>query len=295
MSPLQAGPRAIRLRRLYHHGPHGLLVTPLDHTLACGPVTRLGWTLDDLVAALAAGGSDAIVLHKGAVRQVAPEHLADVSLIVHLNGSTASAPDPDAKVMLTSVEEAIRVGADAVSLHVNLGAASETQQIQGLATVAEACDRWNLPLLAMVYPRGPAVEDPLDPDLLLRAVTIAADLGADLVKTAAPRQVETVRDLAQRCPVPLLLAGGAPRTEERELVADVRRALAGGVGGLAMGRTLFHADDPRHTTATVADLIHQKPELLISPKITQKGTDHVDDDHAYEQEHERECDEAVLA
>ncbi len=274
------GPRTTRLRRLYRHGPHGLLVTPLDHTLACGPVTSPGRSLDDLVAALAAGGSDAVVLHKGAVRHVAPEHLAAVSLVVHLNGSTASAIDPDDKVMLTSVEEALRLGADAVSVHVNLGSVTEARQLADLAAVAAACDRWNLPLLVMVYPRGPAVLDSADPELLLRAVTVAADLGADLVKTAAPRDVATTRDLVESCPVPLLLAGGPPRATERELVADVRRALAGGVGGLAMGRALFRAADPRRTTATVAALIHQRPGLVASPHTHQEGMTHVDDDQA---------------
>lgn len=275
-----SGPRTTRLRRLYGHSPHGLLVTPLDHTLACGPVTRPGWSLDDLVVELAAGGSDAVVLHKGAVRHVSPDHLSAVSLVVHLNGSTALAPDPDAKVLLTSVEEAIRSGADAVSVHVNLGSSTECEQLRDLAQVARDCDRWNFPLLVMAYPRGPTVTDPADPDLLLRAVTVAADLGADLVKTTAPREGSIVRDLVESCPVPLLLAGGPPRATAGELLEDVRQAVAGGVGGLAMGRALFRADDPRRLTAAVASLVHQEPGLLLGPATLQKGKSHVDNEQA---------------
>lgn len=280
MATTLTGPRAVRLRRLYRHSPHRLLITPLDHTLAGGPVTRPGASLNNLVAALAAGGSDAVVLHKGAVRHVEPENLAGIGLVIHLNGSTASAADPNDKILLCSVEEALRLGADAVSIHVSLGAATEARQLADVATVADDCDRWNVPLLVMVYPRGPAVLDPADPDLLLRAVTIAADLGADLVKTTAPRTVATTRDLVESCPVPLLLAGGPVRTNERELVADLRRALAGGVGGMAMGRALFQATNPQRMTATVAELIHQTPGLVMSPHSTQKGMTHADDDQA---------------
>ena len=41
--------------------------------------------------------------------------------MVHLSASTAHAPDPDAKYLVTGVEEAMRLGADAVSVHVNIG------------------------------------------------------------------------------------------------------------------------------------------------------------------------------
>src|ERR1700761_3857612 len=61
----ESGGRRRRLGRLYRHDPERLLVVPLDHALGAGP---LGVDLDDLVGRLAAGGADAVVLHKGALR-----------------------------------------------------------------------------------------------------------------------------------------------------------------------------------------------------------------------------------
>ena len=269
------GARALRLRRLYRHTTHGLLITPLDHTLADGPLTEPGRSLDSLVAALARGGSDAVVLHKGAVRRLHPDRFADLALIVHLNGSTALAPDPHAKVMVADVEEALRTGADAVSIHVNLGSDTEVDQLRDLAAVAEACDRWNLPLLAMIYPRGPRIDNPRDPDLVLRAVTVGADLGADLVKTVQLPDSHQMRDVVSRCPVPVLVAGGAPR-EESLMLRDIASAMSAGVGGVAMGRCLFTAPDPRASTARVAAVVHQRPGL-VPPQPIEKEARHVDD------------------
>ncbi|MEV0738760.1 hypothetical protein AB0I51_23060 [Streptomyces sp. NPDC050549] len=61
----------------------------------------------------------------------------------------------------------------------------EARGIADMAVVAEACDRWNIPLMAMMCPRGPRVTDPRDPELVSVAVTVAAELGADLIKTYA--------------------------------------------------------------------------------------------------------------
>jgi len=147
-------------------------------------VTGGGRRVDPLVGVLADSEVDAVVLHKGNLRHVSPRRFTEMSLVVHhLSASTTFATDPDAKVLVASVEEALRMGADGVSVHVNLGSPEEARQIADLAAVADACDRWNLPLMAMMYPRGPQIADPRDPALVAHAATVAADLGADLVKT----------------------------------------------------------------------------------------------------------------
>lgn len=251
--------RALRLRRLHHHSEAGLMVTPLDHSVSDGPLVPRGSSLDRLVGQLAAGGADAIVLHKGSVRLLDPSRLDRMSLIIHLSASTAQAADPDAKYLVTGVEEALALGADAVSVHVNVGSTDERQQIADLGRVSRDCERWNLPLLAMMYARGPGVTDPQDVELIRHAVTVAADLGADLVKTVCPRSVADLLDVTAACPVPVLVAGGAARGSEDQVMDFVRNALAGGAAGVAMGRNIFQSADPRQLTRRVAALVHGYP------------------------------------
>lgn len=251
--------RSLRLRRLFRHGDGRLLVVPLDHSVTDGPLRR--GALDSLLGELSGTGVDAVVLHKGSLRHVRPEWFRDMSLIVHLSVSTRLAPDPDAKYLVADVAEALRLGADAVSVHVNLGSPQEARQIADMAAVAGECDRWNLPLLAMVYARGPQIADSRAPELVAHAATLAADLGADIVKTDSTGTPEDMADVVRGCPIPVIVAGG-PRSGDTEAVlAHVSDALRGGAAGVAMGRNVFQADRPGRMAATVARLVHESAHV----------------------------------
>ena len=246
--------RRLRLRRLHSEQAAGLLVVPLDHAIGAGPLAFRG-TLDGLLARLADGGVDAVVLHKGAVRRVRPDRFRTMSLVLHLDASTGLAADPDAKYPVATVAEALRLGAEAVSVHVNVGSATEDRQISHLAATAEQCDRWGVPLLAMMYVRGPGIADPRDPELVAHALAIAAELGADLVKTALPDDPAAIARITAACPIPVLAAGGeagdGPAT-----VARLGSALRAGAGGIAAGRVVFTAADPGEVAGRLADLVH---------------------------------------
>jgi 2-amino-4,5-dihydroxy-6-oxo-7-(phosphonooxy)heptanoate synthase len=258
--------RQVRLRRLRSQGGGRMLVVPLDHSITTGPITR-GAALNQLVGQLAGNGVDAIVLHKGSLRHLNHRWFAHISLIMHLSASTVRAADPDAKYLVATVEEALRLGADAVSVHVNLGSLDEGRQIADLAAVSEACERWNMPLLAMVYPRGPQIADPRAPDLVAHAVTLAADLGADIVKTVPVGSVAVMADITRACPVPVILAGGPALSNPAELRGYVTDVLRGGAAGVAMGRNIFEAPDPGATARMVADLVHRGPVVHTTEQL----------------------------
>jgi 2-amino-4,5-dihydroxy-6-oxo-7-(phosphonooxy)heptanoate synthase len=246
---------SVRLRRLFRGGGHHVLVVPLDHTVTDGPVAQ-GGPMSGLLSQVCANGADAVVLHKGDTRQLRPHWLSTTSLIVHLSASTGLALDPDAKVLVTTVAEALRLGADAVSVHVNLGSEHESQQLRDLASVADDCDRWNVPLLAMVYPRGPRIDDPGDADLIAHAVTLAAALGADIVKTACPRSMKDLAEITRSSPIPVLIAGGPVQPDGDALAAHVADVMRAGAAGVATGRNIFQAADPGAMTRRLADVVH---------------------------------------
>lgn len=247
--------RKLRLHRLYRNDPDRLLVVPLDHSVTDGPVTG-GNRINSLVEQLSSHHVDAVVLHKGALRHIDAEWFTRTSLIVHLSASTAHAPDPNAKYLVASVEESVRLGADAVSVHVNLGSDEEHRQIADLAAVADACDRWNVPLMAMMYPRGPRIDNPRDPELVAHGVQLAADLGADLVKTLYVGSVPEMREITSTASVPVLVVGGPRTQDEAETLSYVEETLHAGAAGVAMGRNVFQAPDPGAMADKLSDLVH---------------------------------------
>lgn len=87
---------------------------------------------------------------------------------------------------MRAVEEAIKYGADAVSVHVNVGAQFESEMLATLAQISERCDYWGMSLLAMMYPRCDKVEDEHD----VRHVKLAARVGAELMRTLSRRTIQ---------------------------------------------------------------------------------------------------------
>ena len=247
--------REMRLGRLSRSASRRLLVVPLDHPISDGPLTGRERSLDDLIQVLSSNGADAVVLHKGSIRHVDPVRFRDLSLIVHLSASSSHAPDPHRKVLVTGVSEALRLGADAVSVHVNVGSNEEAGQLRDLGQVAAACDEWNVPLLAMMYPRGPKIADPPSPELIAHIATIAVELGADLVKLPFAGSAQGMAQVVAGCPVPVLVAGG-PRADDDHVESLARTALDAGAAGLSIGRSIFDAPDPGRMTKLLSTLVH---------------------------------------
>lgn len=120
--------RALRLARLTKCGEKPLFIVPLDHTVTDGPfIDARGY--DELLLNLARNGVDAIVVHKGRLGLMPADVYARLSVIVHISASTKYAADPTYKYQVGDVEDCLRRGADAVSIHVNVGSLTEDRQL----------------------------------------------------------------------------------------------------------------------------------------------------------------------
>ena len=130
--------KEVRLKRLFKHSDR-IFIAPMDHGVTVGPVQGLT-DMPAIVNLIRAGKADAVVVHKGLVKQITDCLSSDgCELIVHLSASTSLAPDPNRKELVSSVEHAIRLGATAVSVHVNLGSDYESGMLKDLGMVAEQC------------------------------------------------------------------------------------------------------------------------------------------------------------
>ncbi len=246
----------IRLERIMDRKSRNMVIIPMDHGISIGPVKGLV-NLTDMVNKVAEGGANAVLLQKGMAKHGHRGYGRDIGLIIHMSASTSLGPDPNDKVQVCTVEEAIRMGADAVSVHVNIGSDTESDQLRKLSSVADSCDFWGMPLIAMMYPRGREITNPNDPVLVAHVARAGAELGADIIKTNYTGDPDTFKDVVKGCPVPVVMAGGPKTSSDREFLEMIQGAMDGGARGVAIGRNVFQHDDPVKMTRAVTLIVHK--------------------------------------
>ncbi|SFM77147.1 2-amino-3,7-dideoxy-D-threo-hept-6-ulosonate synthase [Methanolobus profundi] len=252
--------KKIRIERIMHRDSRNIVIIPMDHGISDGPIKGL-IDVADTINKVAEGGADAVLMQKGIVTHGHRGYGHDVGLIVHMSASTILGPDPNNKVQVCSVEEVMKMGADAVSIHVNVGSETESDQLQKLGSVSEECNYWGMPLLAMMYPRGKDISNPHDAELIGHVARVGAELGADVVKTLYTGDVDTFKDVVQGCPVPIVIAGGPKTNTDEEFLQMIEGAMEGGARGVAIGRNVFQHENPTKITRAITEIVHHKKSV----------------------------------
>lgn len=231
--------RDVRLNRILKDGK--MLCIPMDHGISNGPIRGIE-DIHSMIEQCVPAGLTSILVNKGIVKSM--PRVPQAGIIVHLSGSTSLGPSPNKKVLMGSVEEAIRLGADAVSLHINIGAKEEPEMLQKLGIVADKCDEWGVPLVAMMYPRGENIKNPHDPEVVAHTARIGAESGADIVKTVYTGDTDSFKKVVKGCPVPIVIAGGPRSSTDREVLEMCYGAMAAGAKGVTFGRNIFQHKRP---------------------------------------------------
>ena len=247
--------KTIRLERIIDRNSRRTVIVPMDHGVTLGPIAGLQ-CMRDTINKVVEGGANAIVIHKGIVANGHRGSGKDVGLIIHLSGSTSMSPDPTAKVPVCTVEEAIRLGADAVSIHINLGAETDSAMLSHLADVARRCFEWGMPLIAMMYTRGPKIESEYALKYVKHAARVGAELGADVVKCNYTGSPETFAEAVEGCPVPVVIAGGEKMGTDKQILEMVDGALKAGAAGVSIGRNAFQHEDPGAIVRAIGMMVH---------------------------------------
>jgi len=248
--------KKIRLDRIMNRDTRKTVIIPLDHGLTVGPIGGLQ-DMRVTVDKVAEGGANAVLLHKGIIRAGYRGYGKDIGLIMHLSGSTVLGPDPDNKVLVADVVEAIKLGADAVSIHINVGSKTEPEQLRVLGEVAKTCEEWGMPLVAMMYPRGEKIKDQYDVEVVKHAARIGAELGPDIVKTNYTGSEETFREVVKGCPVPVVMAGGPKTKTDEEFCQMVYDSIHAGSAGAAAGRNVFQHKSPAKMVRVLCGIVHE--------------------------------------
>lgn len=231
--------KSIRLERIFNRQTKKTVIVPMDHGVSVGPIKGLV-KLSEMVDKVAEGGANAVLGHKGLPLYGHRRYDRDIGIDYASFWEFYSiSPDPNNKVLVATVEEALIMGADAVSVHINVGADNESEMLKTLGFVSQECMKWGMPLVAMMYPRGRKVKSENDVEAVKLAARIGAELGADIVKTNYPGDIDSFKEVVEGCPAPVVVAGGPRMKTNSDVLQMVWESMQAGGAGASIGRNVF--------------------------------------------------------
>ncbi len=268
---ISIGKKTRLYRLLYEHGPANgtLLILPIDQGIEHGPLnffTNPPSEDPDFQYRLALeGGYSAIALHIGLAQKYSRKYVGRVPLLLKINGKTNVPSDDNAFSPLTaSVEDAVRLGADAVGYTLYVGSPAQDRDIRQLNEVRYDCEKYGMPLVVWAYPRGSAMDAKGGKESLYAVdygARLACEFGADIVKINVPKIDEGKMD---KLPKPyntlklsyedaiakvvhaagrtmVLFSGGSKESDE-DLLRKAKAAMDNGATGLIFGRNLWQRE-----------------------------------------------------
>ena len=150
------------------------------------------------------------------------------------------------------------LSADAVAFSVYIGSPNEHETLRGLSMLADACRRWEVPLVG-VTAVGKDNEKAQDPKFIALCARVAAEHGADIVKTYYT--AEDFEKVTAGCPVPIAIAGGPKCDTDEETLAMIRGSLDRGAAGIVMGRNIWQSPHAVALIQAVHAMIHDDTSL----------------------------------
>jgi class I fructose-bisphosphate aldolase len=265
---LSAGKKGRLHRLLYKYGPGNgrLMILPIDQGLEHGPrdffVNPESSNPEFQLRLALEGGFSAIAFQVGLAEKYLKAFAGKVPLILKINGKTEVPPDDEAfSACNASVDDAVRLGADAVGYTAYIGSPRQDEDFRQFGQVRREAERAGMPVVMWAYPRGKYMEQKGGRDSLYAidyAARVAQELGADVVKVNYPKvdeekralypkeyrdlkfsKKEMLEQIVSSAGRTLTLMSGGSKRSDAELVDDVRTALEAGVTGIIFGRNMW--------------------------------------------------------
>jgi class I fructose-bisphosphate aldolase len=282
---LPAGKRARLYRMLYEYGPANgtLLFLPIDQGIEHGPVDFFdnpdSIDMDYIFRLAIEGKYSGVACHIGLAEKYFQPYAGKIPLLLKINGKTNIPSDDEPfSPMTSSVEDAVRLGADAVGYTLYVGSPRQDDDIAQLDMVRHDCERHGMPLVVWSYPRGKAIKEKGGQDTLYAvdyAARLAGELGADVVKLNVPKvgenlekqpkpyntlnlsEEEAIAKVVRSAGRTLVLISGGSKVGDEDLLHKARLAMDAGVTGLIFGRNLWQRkwDDSLAITTRIHEML----------------------------------------
>ena len=288
LATLSPGKRTRLRRLLFEFGPGNgtLLLLPIDQGIEHGPrdffPNPASKDPEYQFRLAAEAGYSAIACQIGLAEKYYPDYAGQVPLLLKVNGKT-DVPSSDDALSTTnaSVEDAVRLGADAVGYTLYVGSPRQDLDLHQLKGVREDCDRYGMPLVIWAYPRGGALDKKGGQHTFYAidyAARMAMEMGADVVKLNLPKidaekdkltpapynelevsQEEAVRHVVASAGRSLVVLSGGSRIDDEQLLGQTRHIMEAGGSGVIYGRNVWQRE-----WSEAVEVIEQIKEIMLS-------------------------------
>ena len=250
--------KEVRMGRLVNPESNKMMAITVDHAISRGiaPMTGIQ-PIQEAIDRIIAGRPDAMTMTKGIAERCMYRHAGQVSL----KCSSYAPVHPTRDVVFGSVDEAVRMGADAVSVGaMTLGDFQDVQFAQ-IGRIAEECMAKGMPLIAHIYPKGEQVpeKERTSWEHIAYCCRSACELGVDIVKTTYTGDPDSMAKVISCVPSSfrVVIQGGDACKTLDDYLHMTRDAMDCGVGGVTMGRFVWDYKDVTALVIALRYMIHQ--------------------------------------
>jgi predicted phospho-2-dehydro-3-deoxyheptonate aldolase len=258
--------KRIRMERVMNRNDKKTVMVSLIHGVGMGPIEGIK-DIKNTVDTVSLGGANAVILHKGIVGAGHRHGGEDIGLILHLTATSKKGKQS----LVTSVEEAIVIGADAVSVRIDVGGPDEELMLKLLGEVSRDASNWGMPLFALMDP-GLVKDQEKQLGNLMRAARIGAEMGADLVRVPYSGSADTFKEVVSACPVPVTAIGGEKKAKEKDFLEMVKSVMEAGAFGVSAGRNIFQYKKPGNMIKAISEVVHKGASVFTALKALKEDS-----------------------
>ncbi|NPV06897.1 MAG: fructose-bisphosphate aldolase [Anaerolineae bacterium] len=254
MAPLG---KLVRMGRLLNQDSGRVFTVALDHAPSYGVLPGLE-DIRAAIAQVAGGGPDALLLMKGTAERCFEPYAGRIALI--LKSSTLSPYHPERDVWVSHMEDALRLGADAIAMALTVGSPEQPQLLEGLAALVREAEAVGMPVVVHAYPNGSLVppEERYTAARVAYASRLAMELGVDVIKTFYTGSAESFAQVVEAAaPALVVAAGGARCDTPLEALTMAYNVVAAGGAGVTFGRNVWQSQNPRRMVQALAEVVHR--------------------------------------
>lgn len=258
--------KKVRLSRILNSQSGRIFFVTIDHGLHRGVIPGIE-DIKNLLEKLVEGEPDAITMHKGIAKEYYLPHASRVPFA--LKATSFSLFHPNLDVPVADVDEAIALGADALSVGVLTGGKDQPLMLKNLGRISKDCEQKGLPLIAHIYPKGELIKDEerYSFEQISYAVRLGVECGADIVKTWYTGSYDTFSRVVEASHGRVIVAGG-PKTDDIDLFFKItNEAIKAGALGVAYGRNIWQYHNPTLMIKALKAIIHERENPDKAKKI----------------------------